>query len=144
MENYFLTQLAKLKDYIRKQSDRGDVELIYYDAWGKYPCLRVVVGPYLFEMEYRPQTNPSREEIHTMLFFQYTDKMEITRTQGFMLRHGNLPDKLKAFAKVRSDYHFLPVSPSTWADEMIRTVEYILENRDSFVELCKASRSFSK
>lgn len=143
MENLFLAQLAKLKSFLQKHSDCGDVELDYYEAWGKYPCLRVIVGPYLFDMEYRPQNPPSREEIHTTLFFQYTDKIGLTRTKGFMLRHGVFPEGLNAFAKVRSNYHFLPVSPSTWADEMIRTVEYILETRESFIKLCKISCPFN-
>ena len=143
MENVFLTQLAKLKCFLQKHSDRGDVELDYFEAWGKYPCLRVTVGPYLFDMEFNPKNDPTRNEIHTRFFFRYIDKIDLPRMKGFMLRHKAVPGGLKAFAKVRSDYHVLPVSLSTWADEMIRTVKYLEENLGPFIELCRDSCPFN-
>ena len=144
MEETYNSQLEHLQQFVQQNSDRADVELDLFPAYGKYPCLRVKVDRYFFDMDFKPHDNPSRNEIHTYFFFKIIDNAELPRMKGFMLRRDAIPEELKVFSKSRSDYHFFPVTISTWADEMINTVKYIQANLEEFLDLCKASCPYNE
>ncbi len=129
--------------FVKNSAEDGSMDLDFYQAYGKYPCLRVTVGAYLFEMEFKPQDNPARNQIRTRVYFTYTDQGGIPRISGFMLKRGEVIPELKVFSKSKSDYYFLPTTMATWADDMIGAVEFIKADPDRFTQMCRASCSFN-
>lgn len=143
-EQQFLEQLNLLRIYATEHADEDGVRIVYYDAFNKYPCLRVTVNRFQFEIDYRPHEVVSKNEIRTRLYFLYTDKMGCERSRSFMIKRGSAPYEYRIFAKVRADFHFLPVTYSIWANEMIGAVKYIRRDYRSFLKMCKESCPFNE
>ena len=60
-----------------------------------------------------------------------------------MIKRESVPAYLSVFARTRSDFHFLPVCLSAWADQMIDAVAAIRKNKKEFLHLCKISCPFN-
>ena len=133
-----------LEKYAEEHDDENGVVIEYYDSFGRYPCLRVTVTPFQFEMDYRPQEEVYKNEIRTRVYFIFKDTMGYERSKCFMMKHDAVPADYGIFAKVRSDYHFLPVTYSSWADEMIKVVRVIRKNCSRFLSLCMASCPYNE
>ena len=138
-----MEQWELLQKYAEEHADEAGVIIKYYEAYGKYPCLQVSFDCFLFEMDYKPQENESKNEIRTRLYFLYTDKTGCERSRSFMIRRDSAPGEYGLFAKVRADYHFLPVTYSTWANEMIGIVKSIRRDSRSFLKMCRESCPFN-
>ena len=133
-----------LVKFAKEHANENDVAVEYYDSFGKYPCLSVAVGQFIFEMDYRPQDDPTKNEIRTKIFYIYIDKAGYQRSKCFMIKRDAAPAECGVFAKVRSDYHVIPVTYSTWADKMMETVMAIRDNREQFLKLCKLSCPYNE
>lgn len=138
-----IDQWNLLQEYAEEHADEDGVRIGYYDAYGKYPRLQVTVGSFMFEMDYRLQEDISKNEIRIRLYFLYTDKIGYERSRSFIIKRGSAPTEYGIFAKVRADYHFLPVTYSTWANEMIRLVKIIRRDNRNFLKMCKDSCPFN-
>lgn len=136
-------QWELLQKYAEEHADEDGVRIEYLDAYGKYPCLQVTIDHFLFDMDYRSQEDVSKNEIRTRLYFLYTDKIGCERLRSFMIKRGSAPSEYGVFARVRADYHFLPVTYSTWANEMIGAVKSIRRDNHCFLQMCRASCPFN-
>lgn len=132
-----------LRKYAEEHADEAGVTIEYLDSYGKYPCLQVTFNRFQFEMDYEPQDNVAKNEIRTWLYFRYTDKIGCERSRSFMIKRGAAPTEYGIFAKARADYHFLPVTYSTWATEMIGVVKSIRRDSRSFLKMCRESCPFN-
>lgn len=137
----FYSKKAALENFAEKHRYEEGVEVLHYDSYGKFPCLRVTVGQYLFEMDFRPQDDAARNEIRTWMYFTSGEDMR-QKTRRFMIKRETVPANLQAFTRARSNYHFLPVSLSDWADAMISTVDAIRSDPEAFVRMCRLSCPF--
>lgn len=133
-----------LQKYAEEHADEAGVSIVYNDAYGKYPSLQVTVNRFLFEMDYHPQEDVSKNEIRTRMYFLYKDKIGCERSRSFMIRRDSALSEFRLFAKARANYHFLPVTYSTWANEMIGTVNHIRRDNRSFLNMCEESCPFNE
>lgn len=138
----YLEQLELLKNYASEHPSDNGVNVEYSEAYGKYPCLSVTVDPFLIEMEFRPQEDVSRNEIRTRNYLWFVGKLGYRQTRFFMMKRKDIPSGLEVFSRYRRDYHYLPTTFSTWADAMIKTVDYFRDNRGQFLRLCRVSCPF--
>ena len=139
----YYSKQAALEAFAEKHQYGDGVEVLYYDSFGKFPCLRVTVGQYIFEMDFRPQNDATRNEIRTMMYFT-SGEDALQRTRRFMIKREAVPANLPVFARTRSNYHFLPVSLSDWAEEMISTVSAVRSNPEAFLRMCRLSCPFNE
>lgn len=139
----FYSKQTALESFAEKHQYEEGVEVLYYDSFGKFPCLRVTLGHYLFEMDFRPQEDAARNEIRTMMYFTSSEDTR-QRTRRFMIKRETVPSDLQVFARTRSNYHFLPVSLSDWAEEMISTVSAVRSNPEAFLRMCRLSCPFNE
>ena len=144
MVHQYLEQLDLLMLYVKEHQSEKGVTVEYMDAYGKFPCLCVDVGPFCFDMEFRLQEEESRNEIRSRLYFKFVGRYGYAQTRFFAMRRKNIPEGLNVFAKYRRDFHFLPTTVSTWADAMIRTVDFIRDNPGRFLKLCRFSCPFNE
>ena len=138
-----MAQLDNLKKFVEEHTNENGVIVDYFDAYGKYPCLHVSIDKYVFEMNYRQNEKIERNEIRTNVYYHYFDKEEREDFKCFMIRKDAVPNGLDIFAKSRSDYHYMPVSRSDWADKMISAVNWVRNNRGSFIKMCKVSSPYN-
>ena len=139
----FYSKKAALERFAEAHQYEEDVEVFYYDSFGKFPCLRVTVGQYIFEMDFRPQEDAARNEIRTMMYFTSGEDM-LQRSRRFIIKRETVPSDLQVFARTRSNYHFLPVSLSDWAEEIISTVNAVRSNPEAFLRMCRLSCPFNE
>lgn len=139
----FYSKKEALEAFAEKYQYEEGVEVLYYDSFGKFPCLRVTLGHYLFEMDFRPQEDAARNEIRTMMYFTSGEDTR-QRTRRFMIKREAVSANLPVFARTRSNYHFLPVSLSNWAEEMISTVSVVRSNPEAFLRMCRLSCPFNE
>ena len=139
----FYSKKDALEAFAEKHQYEEGVEVLYYDSFGKFPCLRVTAGQYIFEMDFRPHHDATRNEIRTCMYFTFGEDM-CQRTRRFMIKRETVPANLPVFARIRSNYHYLPVSLSNWAEEMISTVSAARSDPEVFLRMCRLSCPFNE
>lgn len=139
----FYSEKESLEAFAEKHQYEEGVEVLYYDSFGKFPCLRVTFGQYIFEMDFRPQNDATRNEIRTCIYYA-SGEDTLQRTRRFLIKRETVPSDLQVFARTRSNYHFLPVSLSDWAEEMISTVSVVRSNPAAFLRMCRLSCPFNE
>lgn len=139
----FYSKKDALEAFAEKHQYEEGVEVLYYDSFGKFPCLRVTAGQYIFEMDFRPHHDATRNEIRTCMYFTFGEDM-CQRTKRFMIKRETVPANLPVFARIRSNYHYLPVSLSNWAEEMISTVSAARSDPEAFLRMCRLSCPYNE
>lgn len=139
-----MMQWDLLEKYAEEHTDENGVTIEYYDSYGRYPCLRVTINHFQFEMDFWSLDNSAKNEIRTSVYYQYIDKMGFERSKCFMMKRDIVPALFRVFAKAQLDYHVLPVTISTWAEAMIETVKAIRNNSDQFLKLCRLSCPYNE
>jgi len=142
--NLFIEQLELLKKYVSEHPSDDGVSIEYIKAYGKYPGLSVHLSPFSFEMEFWPQEDASRNEIRTRSYFCFKGRYGYEQTRPFAMKRKIVPNGLDVFAKFRRDFHYIPATMSTWADTMIRTVDFVRDNPGQFLKLCRLSAPFNE
>ena len=142
--NLYIEQLESLKKYVREHPSDDGVSIEYIEAYGTYPCLIVKLPPFSFDMEFRPQEDASRNEIRTRSYFWFKGRYGYEQTRSFAMKRKIVPNGLEVFAKFRRDFHYVPATMSTWADTMIRTVDFVRDNPGRFLKLCRSSAPFNE
>ena len=139
-DHLYLMQLNLLKTFTEEHSEDNAVSILYLDSFGIYPCLKVNVDRFLVVIEYRPRN----DEIRSRFFYKCYDRGGYLNTKCFMIKRDAVPSRFVLFARSRSDYQFMSVSISEWADVMIDTVNNIRANRNQFIKLCKSSMPYNE
>lgn len=134
-----IEQENRLKQYVHLHPNDEGVSINLYNAYGKFPCIKVDIDSFILEIQYHYSDDFIVNQIQTYLYYSFLDKMGLSSTKPFMMKRDVVSPVFSLFQKPYYDYYRTFVSSNDWAEKMIKGISIIRQYRDSFLKLCRLS-----
>ena len=130
------SQLEIFGEFINSWSNK-DINLLYNKSFGKFHCVYVYVDCYVIEIVYI--NTIEKNEIRTLFYINVNESLK-----QFVLKKKLCDIRFQNLQRFRRDYYVQSVTDENWADNFIKTIKSIEENKILFLQICDSSCPFYK